>query len=169
MASAFTQPLTAAIVDFLVEIGIPVEPRELPDDTFLPGIALERGTLLVDESRLAHPGDLLHEAGHIAVTPSWARPQLTDGIDVPGLDTRLLEWAAIPWSYAAARAIGIDPAEVFHAAGYHGHSAGLLRNFEAGVPIGAALLEQAGMTAGGARARELGVPPYPHMLRWLRE
>ena len=53
--------------------------------------------------------------------------------------------------------------------GYHGHSPGLLRNFELGVPIGVHLLEAAGMTATGPRAVELGVPPYPHMLRWLRE
>jgi hypothetical protein len=36
--------------------------------------------------------------------------------DVPGLDTSTLEWAAIPWSYAAAVEIGIEPALVFHAA-----------------------------------------------------
>jgi hypothetical protein len=169
MAGMFADPLTARIVDFLIGIGIPVEAAELPDDTFLPGIALERGTLLVDEARLAYPGDLLHEAGHIAATPAWARPSLSGAIEVPGLDTSNLEWAAVPWSYAAACAIGIDPVEVFHAGGYRGHSPGLLTNFAAGVPIGVHLLEDAGMTAGGARAAALGVPPYPHMLRWLRD
>jgi hypothetical protein len=125
--------------------------------------------LLVDEARLAFPGDLLHEAGHVAAAPAWARPSLSGAIDVPGLDTSNLEWAAIPWSYAAALAIGIDPAIVFHGGGYRGHSEGLLATFAAGVPIGAHLLEEAGMTAVGARAAALGVPPYPHMLRWLRE
>jgi hypothetical protein len=89
--------------------------------------------------------------------------------DVPGLDTATLEWAAIPWSYAAALAIGIDPALVFHGGGYHGHSPGLLATFAAGVPIGVHLLEDAGMTATGPRAAARGVEPYPHMLRWLRE
>jgi hypothetical protein len=90
-------------------------------------------------------------------------------IDIPGLDSSNLEWAAIPWSYAAAVAIGIDPAVVFHAGGYRGHSPGLLGNFAAGVPIGVHLLEDAGMTATGPRAEALGVPPYPHMISWLRD
>jgi hypothetical protein len=169
MGEQFGDPLAARIAAFLTRIGIPVSAAELPGDSFLPGVALERGKLLVDESRLEHPGDLLHEAGHIAMAPAWARPKLTGTIDVPGLDTSNLEWAAIPWSYAAAVAIGIDPALVFHADGYRGHSAGLLANFARGVPIGAHLLEAAGMTAGGSRAAALGVPPYPHMLRWLRD
>jgi hypothetical protein len=168
MSATFTDPLTARIGAFLEEIGIPVDAAELPDGAFLPGVRLERGGLLVDEARLEYPGDLLHEAGHIAVAPEWARPSMSGAIDVEGLDTSNLEWAAIPWSYAAAVAIGIDPAMVFHEAGYRGRSQGLLLNFARGVPIGAHLLVEAGMTASPAQAKELGVPAYPHMLRWLR-
>jgi hypothetical protein len=169
MPGAFADPLTARIAEFLDGIGIAVGAAELPGDSFLPGIALESGGLLVDGTRLDYPGDLLHEAGHLAAAPAWARPRMSGSIAVAGLDASNLEWAAIPWSYAAAVAIGIDPAEVFHAGGYHGHSPGLLRNFELGVPIGVHLLEEAGMTATGERAAELGVPPYPNMLRWLRD
>lgn len=168
MSARFAEPTTARIAGFLVEIGIPVEPAAVPE-SFLPGVLLDRGGLLVDEARLAHPGDLLHEAGHVAVAPAWARPSMSGSIEVPDLDTSNLEWAAIPWSYAAALTVGIDPALVFHGGGYHGHSPGLLATFAAGVPIGAHLLESAGMTASPARAAELGVEPYPHMLRWLRE
>jgi hypothetical protein len=145
-----------------------VEAAEVAD-SFLPGVGLRAGGLVVDEERLAHPGDLLHEAGHIAATPAWARPSLSGGIDVPGLDAPKLEWAAIPWSYAGAVAAGIDPAEVFHEGGYGGRGPRLLSNFRHGVPIGVHLLEEAGMTATGSRADALGVPPYPHMLRWLRD
>ena len=165
----FADPLAARIAEFLIAIGIAVDAAELPDDSFLPGVALQRGRLLVDEARLAYAGDLLHEAGHVAVAPAWARESMSGAVDVPGLDTSDLEWAAIPWSYAAAVAIGIDPAVVFHGGGYHGHSPGLLRNFELGVPIGVHLLEEARMTATGSRAAAQGVPPYPHMLKWLRE
>ena len=168
MSATFDDPLTARIASFLVEIGIRVESTEVPE-SFLPGVALDRGGLLVDESRLTHPGDLLHEAGHAAAAPAWARPAMSGAVDVPGLDTSTLEWAAIPWSYAAAVAIGLDPAIVFHGGGYHGHSPGLLFNFAAGVPIGAHLLEEAGMTATGPRAAAMGVEPFPHMLRWLRD
>lgn len=131
---------------------------DLPQ-SFLPGLAIESGGLLVDAARLDYPGDLLHEAGHIAVAPPEARPGMSGSLDdVPGLDTSTLEWAAIPWSYAAALEIGIEPALVFHDGGYHGHSAGLLTNFRMGVPIGVHLLVDAGMTKPGM---------YPRMLRWL--
>ena len=141
----------------------------MPDEAFLPGIRVERGALLVDERQLAHPGDLLHEAGHIAMTPAELRPALSGAIDLPGVDMADLEVAAVAWSYAAALAVEVDPAEVFHAAGYRGHSQGLLATFRAGVYPGAHLLEEAGLTVSGARAEERGVPPYPHMLRWLRD
>lgn len=58
---------------------------------------------------------------------------------------------------------------MFHKGGYRGKSEGLLRTFALGVYPGANLLEEAGMTATGPRAEALGVPPFPHMLRWLRE
>ena len=168
MAPGFTDPLTDRIAEFLIGIGIPVEPGPVPEDSFLPGIALVRGGLVVDEARLEHPGDLLHEAGHIAVAPASARPSMTGGAEIPELDMQELEFAAIPWSYAAALAIGIDPAEVFHSGGYRGLSEGLLRNFAGGVPLGVNHLQDAGMTVNSSRAAALGVAPYPHMLRWLR-
>jgi hypothetical protein len=162
-------PVAERISAFLREIVIPVEvARVAPEEGFLPGIRVDRGRLLVDEARLSYPGDLLHEAGHIAMAPPELRPSLTGAIDVPGLDMAELEVAAVAWSYAAALAIGIDPAEVFHPAGYRGRSAGLLMTFASGVYPGAHLLEAAGLTATGPRAQALGVAPYPHMLRWLR-
>ncbi len=158
----------ARIVDFLRAIGLVVEEAEV-SESFLPGIGVERGRLLVDPARLTWPGDLLHEAGHLAVAPAAARPLMGGDVAVPGLDLTTLETAVFPWSYAAALAIGLDPAVVFHSGGYHGHSEGLLRTYALGGHIGAHLLEEAGMTATGPRAEALGVPPYPHMLRWLRE
>jgi hypothetical protein len=143
------------IADFLRGIGIPVTNAELPE-SFLPGVAIEDGGLVVDEARLEYPGDLLHEAGHLAMAPPARRAGMSGDID----DMPDLEWAAIPWSYAAALEIGIDPALVFHGGGYRGHSPGLLRNFQLGVPIGLHFLVEAGMTSA-----EL----YPRMQRWLRE
>jgi hypothetical protein len=168
MTQVFTEPLTAQIADFLTGIGIPVEAAELPGECFLPGIAPERGRLLVDEERLEFPGDLLHEAGHIACMPAAARESQHGTVDVPGVDMRQLEWAAIPWSYAAALAIGIDPAVVFHSGGYNGRAEALLGTFAAGGMLGVHLLDEAGMTASASRAAALGVEPFPHMLRWLR-
>ncbi|MCW2498759.1 MAG: hypothetical protein JWN87_435 [Frankiales bacterium] len=36
-----------------------------------------------------------------------------------------MQTAVIPWSFATALAIGIDPAVVFHMGGYRGKSEGL--------------------------------------------
>jgi hypothetical protein len=150
---------TARIVAFLRSVGLEVEPAELGDGGFLPGIAVERGALRYDEERLTYPGDLLHEAAHVAVAPPEARPRMTGDVAVPGLDMAMLEVAAVPWSYAAALEIGIDPALVFHAGGYRGKSEGLLRTFAAGVYPGVNLLVAAGLTEPQL---------YPRMLRWLR-
>ena len=56
------------ILGFLTEIGIVVNEKTLPDDTFLPGLELGPSCIYVDYKKLKYPGDLLHEAGHLAVT-----------------------------------------------------------------------------------------------------
>lgn len=63
----FSNPLAQTIVAFLEEIGIPVRRVAIEENTFLPGVMISQGTLLVDEEKLLYPGDLLHEGGHIAV------------------------------------------------------------------------------------------------------
>ena len=162
--------VVSRIADFLREIGIEVRHADLASvECFLPGIRLERGRVLYDEGALAWPGDLLHEAAHVAVAPPEARPLLTGAADVPNLDMARLEHAAVAWSYAAALHIGIDPALVFHEGGYRGRSPGILFTFAAGVYPGANLLEEAGMTVTGERAVAAGVEPYPHMRSWLRQ
>ena len=45
--------VTAQIVNFLLSIGLDVQLTTFEDDGFLPGIKLERGALLIDESKLA--------------------------------------------------------------------------------------------------------------------
>lgn len=147
-------PTTARIVAFLDSIGIPVVETPLPDDTLLPAMTVRHGTLLVDPARLEYPGDLLHEAGHIAVTD----PEMRGTRDAVG-DSPAEEMAAICWSYAAARAIGLDPAVVFHEAGYRGGGAWLAEAFADGGYVGLPMLAWYGLTK-----RE----SYPAMERWLR-
>jgi hypothetical protein len=165
----FHNELTARIADFLNTIGIPVEAAELPGSTFLPGIRLQSGRLLVDESKLLHPADLLHEAGHLALAPPMLRRRMSDGIDLPELNHATLEVGAIAWSYAAVLHLGIDPRVLFHKDGYRGQSEQLLLTFSLGVFPGLPDLENAGLAAFGDRARDLQVDPYPRMRRWLRE
>jgi hypothetical protein len=158
----FADPLTQRLVDFVTGIGIEVRPGALADDAFLPGLAVCEGALVIDESRLAHPGDILHEAAHIAVTDPAERHD-------PALaPSQAEEFACLAWSYAAAVHLAIDPAVVFHAEGYGGAGARLAQNFGFGHFIGLPLLQQCGMTIAPRDAAERGLAPYPHMLRWLR-
>ncbi len=157
------------IVRFLTHIGLDVTTAQLGDDTFLPGILIERGRMLIDPRRLRYPGDLLHEAGHLAVLVPAVRASFGDGAADADVDMAKLEVLAIAWSYAAALHLELDPAVVLHDDGYRGHAGALLRNFALGVYFGIEGLEAAGMAVGPRRAAELGVAPYPHMLRWLRE
>ena len=124
----------------------------------LLGIAVREGVLVVDPARLAYPGDLLHEAGHLAVCDPALRDALADVSDDPGE-----EMAAIAWSYAAARHLELDPAVLFHADGYRGGGDLLIAAFEGRGGPGVPLLQWWGMTRGWD-----GEPPFPHMLRWLR-
>jgi hypothetical protein len=160
---AFENSDTARILAFLDRIGIPVVFEPIAGDTFLPAMTVRDGTLVVDPERLTWPGDLLHEAGHIAVTDPALRPTLGAVSPDPGE-----EMAAIAWSYAAAVEIGIDAAVVFHAEGYRGGGESLVDNFTAGRYFGDPMLHYFGMTAMARHATEQGVAPYPHMLRWLR-
>jgi len=63
----------ASIVAFLRGIGLEVKTRAVAGPTFLPGITVERGVIVFDPVSLQHPGDLLHEAGHLAVKPPLER------------------------------------------------------------------------------------------------
>ena len=158
----FEDPLLAQIADFLIGIEIPVRRCVLDSSTFLPGLTVSDGGLLVDPERLEWPSDLLHEAGHIAVTAPEDRPTLRVVSDDPGE-----EMAAIAWSYAAAVEIGLDARVLFHD-GYKGGGASLAENFTAGRNVGVPMLQWFGMTQDARTAEAEGVPPYPHMQRWLR-
>lgn len=160
----FLNPVTSQIARFLTGIGIPVRGGEVPASSFLPGLRIDRGALVVDEARLLYPGDLLHEAGHLAVLPPAARAEV---VDSPG-DDGGLEMAAIAWSYAAALAAGLEPAVVFHPDGYKGGAQALLDNFSQGRYIGVPLLAWMGLTVEPRRAATGGEEPYPQMVGWLR-
>ena len=157
------------IVAFLREIGIGIEVAALPDATFLPGVRLRNGGLLYDPDRLTWPGDLLHEAGHIAVTPASRRARLSDALAEHEEDADGGELEATAWAYAAIVHLQLAPEVLFHAGGYHGQSAGLIQTYALGVYPGCRGLVENGMTLAGEAARERGVAPYPCMLRWLRD
>jgi hypothetical protein len=156
-------PLTTVIVQFLAEIALPVRWDVVEGPTALPGITIDGGTLVVDLAKLRYPGDLLHEAGHLAVMPAEERVRT---VRDAGADPAR-EMMAIAWSYAAACHLGLDPAVVFHEGGYRGGAQSLLENFSAGRYIAVPVLQWLGLTADNEHAAELGIEPYPTMRRWL--
>ena len=161
-AASFADPLTERLVAFVRSIGINVRAATLPEKTVLPGLDIRHGAILVDEARMTHPGDILHEAGHLDVTDPLVR-------NAPTLSpTPADEMTSIAWSYAALRHLALDPAVVFHDDGYKGEAASLIENFTAGHYFGMPLLQLYGMAVEPRRAAETGAEPYPHMLRWLR-
>lgn len=143
---AFFPPWSAAIELeaervslFLGTIGIFLRWTDDPvENTFLPDIRIERGCRIVARRRHARMiGDALHEAGHLAVTPSLFRPMADH--DTDALHEPMQQWLdqhpdafhtqpehpvarailqsgeqeAIAWSHAAAVHLGLSPEHRF--------------------------------------------------------
>lgn len=156
--------LTEKIAAFLREIGLEICPGTVEFGPIFQGIKVERGVLIYDIERIQFPGDLLHEAGHLAVkTP--AERKLADANMGPDPAEEMM---AISWSYAAALHLGIPPEVVFHDTGYRGGSQSLLDNFAEGRYLAVPMLQWLGMTQDAKRAAENGGVPYPKMKCWLR-
>jgi hypothetical protein len=158
--------LRAMIINFIKSTGIEVCIKNISRPTFMPGVTIERGALIVDENKLLYAGDLLHEAGHIAVTPPHLRQKINDSDDIFLLD-EANEMAAIAWSYAACVHLAIDAHIVFHEHGYKGAGASIAGNFIGGNYFGVPLLQWYGMTYDNKQAKQLAVSPYPAMINWL--
>ncbi len=152
------QETIARLADHARSLGVPVEFGEVPEGTsFLEGITVRDGNLIIDQARLPWPGDILHEAAHIATAPPGRRGSLNGKLTV----TPAEEMAALAWSYAAAVAGGIDPLVVFHEGGYKKGGAQLAAQYASGLPPGGPgvpMLQWWGMTAA-----------FPRMTHWIRQ
>jgi hypothetical protein len=84
MVAECLNPIANRIAGYLIEIGLPVRARAVPNRIFVPDSHVANGVLIVDEARLTYPGDLLQEVGHLAVTPA-ARRNSVDGDTGHGL------------------------------------------------------------------------------------
>ena len=153
------------IAGFLNDIGLRVVAGEVPDDTFLPGILVNGASLVVDEAKLKYPGDLLHEAGHLAVVTPEQRKALYNDVSKNAGE----ELAALAWSWAALQHLQLPPEEVFHPHGYKGESAWLIEVFSSGADIGVPLLQYMGMTTERKKGAGPDAVTFPNMSKWLRE
>lgn len=161
-----SQALQKAL-DFLRQIGIETAYRPLPAAScFLPGLLIEKGCIIIDPDGLRYPGDILHEAAHLAVIPAAERAT-TDGPAIGSRkDAAAEEMMAIAWSYAACVHLQVDPAFVFHEQGYKGGGASIVENFSEGRYFGVPVLEWLGMTTTNA---DDGAATFPAMKKWLRD
>jgi hypothetical protein len=200
MSAELAQPidLTAAtdrILTFVAGLDIPVREGPVPGDAFLPGVRIADGGLTVDRTALFTPGDLLHEAGHLAVVPRRYRDRIGDDVDagvaavraeaaaagdhdtvLDGLEGLGGELQAIAWSYAACRHLGL-PLEIVFKPGAYGtdKNAGtdpmaIAQQIEMGFFPGLHRLIRAGMTAPPQCVLFPDAPPggFPAMRCWVQ-
>ena len=149
----FRDPLVAKLASFVRDVGIDVIPASSLLPANFPGLDIQHGAVLVDETRVVYPGDILHEAGHIATTHPERRNALR--LSPSGGE----EMSTLAWSYAAALHLGLDPSLVFYPASYDGLGTTFVEKFAERKYIGVPLLQRWGMTA---------TAEYPGMRRWMR-
>ncbi|MDO8454709.1 MAG: hypothetical protein Q7S59_09080 [Sulfurimonas sp.] len=160
----FNNQTTQKIVDFIIKIGISVHKEMINEKTFLPGILVKNGGLVVDEDKLCYPGDLLHEAGHLATLLPEKRATVYNDVSKNAGN----EIVTIVWSYAAAIHLDINPHVVFHDNGYKGDSKWLVEHYQGGGEMGIPLVEWMNLAYSKERAYKENEEPFPVMQQWLR-
>ncbi|WP_028300031.1 hypothetical protein [Oceanospirillum beijerinckii] len=161
---------TEKMIDFIQEIGLEIEFETLPEKTFLPGILIREGKLVVDRDKLKYPGDLLHEAGHLAVIPKSRRAETGAYVGVNPAE----EMAAIAWSWAALKHLELSPEIVFHPKGYKGASQNLIDQFSQEHYIGSPILQWLGLCDHSGLGQmpesgEVADTVFPKMKKWLAD
>lgn len=112
---------------------------------FLPGISIRNGSLVIDKEKLKYPGDILHEAGHLAVVPPQDRPVLNEYDIAIRPQRKEEEMMTIAWSYAVCVHLSKSSRFVFHGDGYKGVGDSLAENFENKQYFGVPMLKWEGM------------------------
>lgn len=164
-----TVSLLNTCIQFLESIGISVVKKETSGTDFLPGLEIIGNTIIMNEQALTNPGDILHEAGHIAVVPAAERADLTAATISQRQNREAEEMMAIAWSYAACLHLNIDPRFVFHENGYQGGGDTILTNFNEKRYFGLPMLQWVGMALDEKNAAEKKLLAYPTMLQWMRD
>jgi hypothetical protein len=157
------------ILQFIKGIGIEILEEKLGDDTFLPGLSLKANAVVIDFDKLKYPGDILHEAGHIAVASPETRALIGTAAIPEGWPDGGEEMGAILWSYAASIHLQLPLEFVFHPDGYKNSSEWLIQSFQNETYVGLPFLEWIGLAYGKEKALENQQPAFPAMLKWIRD
>ena len=166
--------LTNNISGFINKIGIKCRQGQVNDNTFLPGVEICHGTIIYDMEQLTYPGDLLHEAGHLAVLKPEHRLLANGSENLSGdIDAGAAEMAAIAWSWAAKEHLGISAEILFHSGGYKEGSVNLIEAFlkcnQGGTIVGVPILQWLGMTRELMRNQLPDEYTFPKMIHFLRQ
>ena len=156
------------ILAFLEQIGIKVIEKELPDETLLPGLALESDNIFVDYNKLKYQGDFLQAAGLIAITSKQNRILIDSEKKTTDWPSQSDEMSAILWSFAAATFIEISLDFLFHKNGYEGSSEWLIETFSDGNYIGLPFLQWSKMAYSNEEVLKNEKLAFPAMKNWIR-
>lgn len=160
---------TQAMINFIVSVGIEVRKTKLPEGLPIPGIGVENGVLLVDEGNLLYPGDLLYQAGRIAILLENER-SLYMGKDDPNKDKEATEgMVAMCWAWAALTHLQLSPEVVFHNNGYKGQSLQIIHGYQSGAYMGLPMLQLYDMAYDPQQANIKGLNPFPYMYKWINK
>lgn len=170
-----------AVADALQSVGLPVVFCEPVSESFLPGVRIHHGTLeIAPDARINDV--VLHEAGHLAVTPTRFRSYLHDNIE-DGMerafdacsadedpDARALlhadEQAATAWSYAFGQSLGLHAETIIADSDFGGTGASQRLALQIGRHPGIQSLRGGGMCAYNYHREQ---PQWPQLLLWLQD
>jgi len=161
----FDKADTQKIIAFIENIGIEVKKSSIDEETFLPGILIDKGVMIIDEEKLLYEGDLLHEAGHIATLTPQKRLEVYNDVSKNPGD----ELATLAWSYAAGKYLDLDARVIFHDNGYKGDSKWLSEHYSSGGDMGVPLLSWMDLTTTNNHKVVEGDIVFPNMKKWIRE
>lgn len=173
------------VVSFLRGIGIPSD--VVPGAKgFMPGVRIHQGGLQISPE--AALGDVLHEAGHLAVLPGRFRRLACDDVSVVQrlmLDTvdfsnpdvgearaalQSGDAEATAWAWAAGEYLELDRAQVVRNRDYGGAGRDVRISLEARAYLGINGLASAGfcVTRPGPLEKMRGLPAYPRLAMWVQ-
>lgn len=164
---------------FLKGIGFNTERGEVTANSFVPNITIKNGEIVYNEEALV--GDMLHEAGHLAILPAkyrsicqanvgrsvaeiWKHADAAGELEVDSPMYRALIQASDPeataWAWAAGKEIGIAEEEIIPDFQYQGTGEEIRSMLSARCYLGINGLRAAGMLDS--------VKTFPKLTRWVQ-
>ena len=175
------------VISFLADIGIETR-AEKGANGFIPGVLIDKGVIAYD-IEVASVADLLHETGHLAITPPEYRPLMSKGL-IQGLKLmfdsieqreimpdspmyraiiQCSDPEATAWAWAAGLHLELPPELIIDSEAYDGTGDEIRSMLQFNAYLGINGLSHGGMcVSSDAVARHRGVEAFPKMLRWLQ-